>query len=308
MKHSSRRSPCAGTVAILCATVAFLVTGTGVVNGSSPYPWATYYAPKRVLPVVIDGDLSEWGKVKPFTMDQEKYFYVGQGISSAKWKGPKDLSATFQVQWDEQFIYVAIHVVDDQVTEPHGALVKGNETGSWDDDGVELMFDNDGCNMSRYYVGDLLHHEFHFVFSEKRPMVFDNFWRFKQGAPQPMFPLPDGREEPLGYADEEMVKNEVTDVFAKPPYNGAFAFKRTPDGYNLEIKMSLVGAQMKPIYDGGSPIGFDVAINDNDEGKGPLKQQLHWSGMNGLFWRDTKYFGTLLLYEGPAENWKEKKQ
>ena len=53
---------------------------------------------------------------------------------------------------------------------------------------------------------------------------------------------------------------------------------------------------MKPIYDGGRPIGFDVAINDNDEGKGPLKQELHWSGMNDLFWRDCNFFGKLILY------------
>jgi hypothetical protein len=39
-----------------------------------------------------------------------------------------------------------------------------------------------------------------------------------------------------------------------------------------------------------------VAINDNDEGKGPLKQQLHWSGMSDLYWRDCKFFGTLILY------------
>lgn len=55
---------------------------------------------------------------------------------------------------------------------------------------------------------------------------------------------------------------------------------------------------MRPIYDGGHAIGFDIAVNDNDEG-GPLKQQLHWSGMNDLYWRDTKFFGTLILYDAP---------
>jgi hypothetical protein len=111
-----------------------------------------------------------------------------------------------------------------------------------------------------------------------------------------MFTLPNGQKEPLAYPDEVMVKHEITNEFSKPPYNGTFAFKRTSDGYNLEVRMSLPGAQMKPIYDGGHAIGFDVAINDNDEGKGPLKQQLHWSGMNDLFWRDCKFFGTLILY------------
>lgn len=26
-----------------------------------------------------------------------------------------------------------------------------------------------------------------------------------------------------------------------------------------------------------------------------VKQQLHWSGMHGMFWRNTQLFGTLLL-------------
>jgi hypothetical protein len=283
----------------LLAMAALLMIGGSNLHSSSPYSWATLFAPKRVNPVNIDGDLSEWADIKGFTMDQEKFFYVGQGMSSAKWGGPRDLSATFKVMWDEKYIYVAVKVIDDHVTEPHGSLIKTMETGSWDDDGVELMFDNDGCNMSRYYIGDLMHHEFHFVFSEKHPFVFDNFWQSKPGAQQPMFTLPDGTQEPLAYPDEAMAKNDITQSFSLPPYNGVYAFKRTSDGYNLEVRMSLPGAQMRPIYDGGHAIGFDVAINDNDEGKGSLKQQLHWSGMNGLYWRDTSLFGALFLYEGP---------
>jgi hypothetical protein len=268
---------------------------------SSPYSWATYYAPKRTAPITIDGDLSEWNSVKGFTMDQEKFFFVGQGMSSNKWGGPKDLSATFKVVWDEQYIYVAVHVVDDKVNEPFGTLVKAMDTGSWDDDGVELMFDNDGSNMARYYIGDPEHHEFHFVYSATHPFVFDNFWKYQAGAPQPMFTLPSGEKEPLAFPDEVMDKHDITNSFAAPPYQGVFAFKRTSDGYNLEVRMVLPGAQMKPIYEGGRAIGFDVAINDNDEGKGPLKQQLHWSGMNDLYWRDTKFFGTLILYGSPAD-------
>jgi len=263
----------------------------------SPYSWAAYYASKRTFPITIDGDLSEWELVKGFAMNQEKFFFVGQGISSSKWGGPKDLSATFKVLWDEQFIYVAVEVTDDKVTEPHGSLVPSMETGSWDDDGIELMFDNDGSNMARYYVGDLMHHEFHFVFSATHPFVFDNFWKYQEGAPQPMFDLPDGSKEPLAFPNEVMSKHEITSSFSDPPYRGKYAFKRTPQGYNLELRMALPGAIMKPINDGGRVIGFDVAINDNDEGKGPLKQELHWSGMNDMFWRDCKFFGTLTLVD-----------
>ena len=276
-----------------------LALGASVgVQGSSPCSWAKYYALKRTAPVTIDGDLSEWTKVTGSSMAQEKYFFVGQGMSSAKWKGPEDLSATFKVQWDDEFLYIAVDVVDDQVTEPHGSLAPGTETGSWDDDGVEIMLDNDGCEMPRYFIGDPLHHEFHFVYSATHPLVFDNFWRPQPGAPMALFTLPDGSKEPLAYPDEVLAKNEITERFAGPPYQGRFAFRRTPKGYALEIRLALPGATMAAINKGGRRIGFDVAINDNDAGSGPLKQQLHWSGINDLFWRNCKFFGTLILLNG----------
>jgi hypothetical protein len=276
--------------------MAFVALGVAAAAWAEPpFQGPTLYATRRVEPVKIDGDLSEWAGVKAVTMDQEKYFFAGQGMSAAKWKGPRDLSARFQVQWDEQFLYFAAEVTDDAVTEPHGSLAPGVDTGSWDDDGVELMLDNDGCGMPRYFIGDPMHHEFHFVYSAKHPLVFDNFWKLQPGAPAPEFTLPDGSKEPLAYPGEVMEKNEVTPRFGAPPYNGAFAFRRTAKGYNLELRMSLPGATMRAINDGGHPIGFDVAINDNDLGSGALKQQLHWSQINGLFWRNCQLFGTLIL-------------
>lgn len=285
-----------GRIPALVLIVLFLLCfGAPQGTCSSFYPWATYYAVKKTRSITIDGDLSEWAGITGFTMAEAKFLFVGQGMSAANWRGPKDLSATFRVVWDEQYIYVAVQVVDDHVTEPHGSLIKGNETGSWDDDGVELMLDEEGCCTSGYYIGDLARHEMHFVYSAKHPFVFDNFWRPKPGAQAARFRLPDGREEQLSLAGEEMAKNDVTAVFWKAPYHGAFAFKRTAVGYNLELRMALPKATMVAIDQGGHPIGFDIAINDNDLGAGPLKQQLHWSGVNGMFWRDTRYFGTLIL-------------
>ena len=230
-------------------------------------------------------------------MAERKFFFVGQGMSAAKWGGASDLSATFRVVWDQKYLYMAFEVTDDHVTEPHGSLVASNETGSWDDDGVEVMLDENGCCTAGYYIGDLANHEFHFVYSRSHPFVFDNFWVPKPGAPAAMFRLPDGSEEPLSLRGEEMAKHDVTADFAKWPYSGAFAFKRTAVGYNLEIRMILAKTKLAPMSLGGHPIGLDIAVNDNDLGSGPLKQQLHWSGTNGMFWRDTNLFGTLILVE-----------
>lgn len=275
--------------------LAMVLTVSSGAQSFSPYDWATYYALKKTHDIQIDGDLSDWKDVKGFSLDQEKYFFVGQGMSSSTWKGVADLFANFKVQWDEDFIYVAVEVWDDTVTAPHGSLVSDNTTGSWDDDGIEIMFDNDGCGKSRYYVGDLIHHEYHFVFDNNKPFVFDNFWIADSSASQPMFILPNGNKEPLAYPGETMSKNNISKSFSGSPYDGNYRFKRTGKGYNLELKMKLPGAIMKSINEGGHKIGFDICINDNDKGKGPLKQQLHWSGMNDIFWRDCKYFGTLIL-------------
>lgn len=288
----SKRSLCVFSGIILACVGLLIGLST---HASSPYSWATYYAVKRRVPVEIDGDLREWAGVKRFAMAEDKFFFVGQGMSSAKWKGPEDLSAKFAIQWDEKYMYLAVEVTDDRVTEPHGSLTPGVETGSWDDDAIEMMLDNDGCGMPRYYIGDPMHHELHFVYSAKRPLVFDTFFKKQAGAPQLMFKLPNGGQEPLAYPGEVMEKNQVTDRFAKPPYNGALAFKKTEKGYNLEIRMSLAGATMAAINEGGHPMGFDIAINDNDLGEGPLKQQLHWSGVNDLYWRNCQFFGKLIL-------------
>jgi hypothetical protein len=282
---------------LVSLALSALASGT-VARAEPPFSsaaWATAYAIKRTDPIKIDGNLSEWSAASTVKMADEKFFYVGQGMSSAQWKGHADLSAAFRVRWDSEFLYMAIEVTDDKVTEPQGSAVAGTDTGSWDDDGIELMLDTDGCGMPRYYIGDMRHHELHIVYSAKRPYVFDNFWKLEPGAQAPMFTLPDGRQEPLAYPDEVMAKNEISTRFGQPPLNGKYAFARTATGYNLELRMSLPGAKMAAINEGGHRIGFDLAINDNDAGGGHLKQQLHWSGVNDLFWRNCQYFGTLLL-------------
>lgn len=283
------------SVCLLFLMMTFLSSLTA--QTFSPYEWATYYAQKKDKDIKIDGNLNDWKDINGFSLNQEKYFFVGQGMSSSKWKGLDDLYGHFKVIWDEEFIYLAVEVWDDKVTPPHGAALAGTESGSWDDDGIEIMFDHDGCGKSRYYIGDSMHHEYHFVYDDRSPYIFDNFWLPKPGAPQPLFTLPDGSTEPLAYPGEVMAKNNVTAKFADAPYSGAYRFLRTAKGYNLEVKMRLPGTVMAPVNKGGHKIGFDICINDNDEGKGPLKQELHWSGMNANFWRDCKYFGTLILLE-----------
>lgn len=150
--------------------------------------------------------------------------------------------------------------------------------------------------MAHHYIGDSRHDEFHFVHSAKRPNVFGNFWRYSPGAPQPMFTLPDGRKKPL----RTRKWRRTISRRSSPPGHTTLPLHSNALLTDTIWKFARLFPvhKMRPIYDGGHAIGFDIAVNDNDEG-GPLKQQLHWSGMNDLYWRDTKFFGTLILYDAP---------
>ena len=72
-----------------------LALGFATVAGAEPpfsaCPWATCYATKRTRPIKVDAELSEWKDIPGVTMAEEKFFFVGQGMSSAKWQGPQDL-------------------------------------------------------------------------------------------------------------------------------------------------------------------------------------------------------------------------
>jgi hypothetical protein len=68
---------------------------SSVAQSFSPYDWATYYALKKTRDIKIDGNLEDWKEVHGVSLDQEKYFFVGQGMSSSKWKGTKDLYGNF---------------------------------------------------------------------------------------------------------------------------------------------------------------------------------------------------------------------
>jgi hypothetical protein len=62
-------------------------------------------------PPTIDGDLSEWNRAKWMTIADPSQ--VSMGLDA--WDGPKDLSAQFAVEQDDQNIYLAVRVSDDTV-------------------------------------------------------------------------------------------------------------------------------------------------------------------------------------------------
>ncbi len=80
-------------------------------------------------PPVIDGDLSDWGGEPTLVLDVNTARYVNPRSSPA----PSDVSLTLRSRWDQNYLYLAIQVVDD--------IIVADSTDIWRDDGVELGFD-----------------------------------------------------------------------------------------------------------------------------------------------------------------------
>lgn len=83
-------------------------------------------------PIAVDGDLAEWSTV-PGTAALNTAEQVVWG--SGAWKDPGDLSATVQLAWRQEFLFVAVDVVDDQLRQAQ----RGDSL--WKGDHIELYVD-----------------------------------------------------------------------------------------------------------------------------------------------------------------------
>ena len=63
----------------------------------------------------LDGKLDEFKKDSPLVLDQPEQVVRDIVI----WKGPEDLSATFYLGWDEEYIYIGAEITEDT---PYGAI------------------------------------------------------------------------------------------------------------------------------------------------------------------------------------------
>ncbi len=83
-------------------------------------------------PLTVDGEISEgeWGKAMPFAMDQ-----ANQVKEISNWGGPEDVSGIGYLQWDDEYLYLAVQAKDDVFVQ--------NGTGSdlWSGDSVQFAVD-----------------------------------------------------------------------------------------------------------------------------------------------------------------------
>ncbi len=91
--------------------------------------------------VKVDGNLKEWRNPR---FNSEHAVVEADPFSH---DGPEDASFTWDVAYDEEFIYIGAKFMDDQLEVTDGAA-------PWNQDGAGLLFDARPMNMSAYNNGD----------------------------------------------------------------------------------------------------------------------------------------------------------
>ena len=92
--------------------------------------------PKVKAPLKLDGVLDEgdWER-SPVQLINDRRQYRALDSEAAGWKGPADLSAKIRYLWDDQYLYVGVHVTDDVYCNPR----EGDAL--WAQDGLQFLID-----------------------------------------------------------------------------------------------------------------------------------------------------------------------
>jgi hypothetical protein len=194
-------------------------------------PRAAVVAKYMSTPPIIDGDWSEW-------KDQGTEYPANQIVHGREnWTGAEDLSASFYVGWDDNYLYLAVKVRDDQyVQNASGAdLFKG--------DSIEIMLDTN--LQDDFYYTSLSADDFQLGISPGRPDV--------NGT----------REAYLWYPSS----------IAGPRSSVTIASRMYDDGvYRVEAAIPWSVFETKP--SNGTNMGFVLSVSDNDNPSANVQQTM----------------------------------
>lgn len=101
-------------------------------------------SPKVKGSISIDGNLSEWERIPSVKVASSTDF---DGHSYREWGGPGDISGRIWSQWDEQNLYLAFRVMDDE----HVQKVTTWEMKNWDSVHVGFDFRRDSTNPKEFF-------------------------------------------------------------------------------------------------------------------------------------------------------------
>ncbi len=267
---------------------------TPLFAAESPYMTTapvSFYADQGTVAPVIDGfiDGSEWqyspqssSPTSSFWSIQWDLTYEGLGEQTGVVDSiqpddvpfdTNDCSCTVYTIYDDEYFYIAVRVLDDVVAY-NDAAPDSEDEATWNDDSVEIFIDGDHSKFDQSLTG-------------------------ASSADQ-------DREFATGGQFVISCVNARRDNEAGNPSFGQDAdwygiAEITDTGYEVEmkIKLSKIGNPQK-----GSTVGFNVAINDDDDDADP-RYQLRWTGLAHVeSTYGTLYFGprtlTAPLVDGPV--------
>ncbi len=212
------------SVNVVFAIIAVLVTES--ISYSEQKLIGVPYKPDP--PIVVDGDLQDWGQV-PNAIREDRLEQVIFGKN--KWTGPNDLSGTVHIAWRRDMLFIGAEVTDDVLQQ----TMRGKDI--WRGDHIELYIDvAPEYEPERKTIGK---GQFHFGFS---PGNFKNTGDA----------LIDCRPEACCFSPSGIHLKGVT-----------VAAKRTLKGYDIEagIPWELLG--VKAAHK-GMLIRYEIAISDTD--------------------------------------------
>ncbi|MFB0554167.1 MAG: sugar-binding protein [Phycisphaerae bacterium] len=187
-------------------------------------------------------------------IDEVWSFSTEQTMENTTADNPPSSPTDCSGAWRALWNWEALYVLV-QVTDESLTNDSGGGGNKWNDDSVEIYVDGDNSKASSMGADD---HQYTFWWGNE---VYEEPSAYAHGAPS-------------------IVGIE-------------YAVKTTDDGYMLEVKlpwMSIMGQAPTP----GQLIGFDVWINDDDDGSG-RDSQISWYSTDGNGWQDPSVWGVAAL-------------
>jgi Carbohydrate family 9 binding domain-like len=237
-------------------TVIVLPTATPT---TAPQPAATIpsvrptglvLAKYLTTPPTIDGDWSEW---KDITKEYPSNFVVW---GANNWTGADDLSSSFHVGWDNNYLYIAMKVHDDKYVQ--------NSTGAniYKGDSLELLLDT--------------HLQEDFYYNQLSP---DDF----QLGISPGRPDPNGTKEAYLWFPSNIAGSRGNIKIAALLETGI---------YRVEAAIPWSVFEMTPVN--GQQYGFTLSVNDDDDPNNAVQQSMV-SDVANRHLTDPTTWGTLQL-------------
>ncbi|CUS05144.2 conserved protein of unknown function [Candidatus Promineifilum breve] len=217
-----------------------------------PPPASDVVAPRAAAPPTIDGNAAEWAGLPVYSSPHVVF-------TGDTWDGSDDLAASWQVSWDDTYLYLIANVADDI----HAQTQTGNL--AFRGDSIELQIDADRAGD---YGPTLSLDDFQISLS---PGDF-------------------GAIAPSAFRFQGTASGEMRD--ATTPHTIAVTATPTGTGYVLEAAIPWRDLGITPAP--GLVIGLAVNVNDNDRPGTAAQEMMKSSAPNRRF-ADPTTWGTLTL-------------